>query len=105
MPISVCAKSGCPNPATYRGRCQRHARQREREINRTGYSLYRSQRWKYTRRAQLMRQPLCEECGRIATDIHHRVDLVDGGNPWAPENLASLCRKHHSQITRKRQAA
>lgn len=63
-----------------------------------------------TRRAKLVQSPLCEyldpdegRCGRIATDVHHRHDLAEGGNPFAMENLESLCHSHHSQITRAAQ--
>ena len=57
-----------------------------------------------TRRRQLIDQPMCEAdgCKLLATDVHHIQDLSDGGDPWDPDNLASLCHKHHSQITRGR---
>ena len=48
---------------------------------------------------------VCERCGRIATDVHHRVDLRDGGDPYASENLASLCHECHAKVGRERQVA
>ena len=106
MPTRLCLESACPNPATFRGRCHTHARQRDRSINRAGYRIYRTKRWKITRRAYLFDHPLCEHhgCGLIATDVHHRVDIGQGGDPWHPENLQALCKPHHSQITRARSA-
>ena len=38
----------------------------------------------------------------IATDVHHITDLGKGGNPWASENLAALCRSCHAKITKAR---
>lgn len=100
--IRLCLDPSCPNPATYRGRCQRHARAQDRNINRAGYRIYRTKRWRITRQRQLANHPLCE-CGQIATDVHHIIDLKDGGNPWNPANLQSLCHSCHAQISRRSQ--
>lgn len=106
MPIRLCLAAGCPRPASYRGYCAEHARVRERRTNRVGKAIYNSTRWKHTRRRVLFLQPLCavEGCGEIATDVHHRVDLADGGDPWARSNLEALCHRCHSAKTRARQA-
>ena len=58
-----------------------------------------------TRRRQIVREPLCEIFVRIATDVHHRVDLRDGGDPSASANLASLCHECHANVGRERQVA
>lgn len=100
----VCGHPRCPDPPTYRGRCQRHARVRERQTRRAGKSIYNTAKWRHTRRAQLSRESLCK-CGAIATDVHHRVDLADGGDPWSPGNLESLCHSCHSKVTRREQMA
>jgi hypothetical protein len=104
---SICGQPGCSTPATYRGRCQRHARERERQTNRAGSRIYRLKRWKMTRRAFLLAHPLCaaEGCTEIATDVHHIIDLAEGGDPWSFGNLEQHCHSHHSQITRARQTA
>jgi 5-methylcytosine-specific restriction endonuclease McrA len=104
MPQAVCLEPGCPQPADYRGRCQTHATQRDRNIQRAGHHIYRTKRWRITRNHHLAQHPLCD-CGRIATDVHHRIDIADGGPPWAPTNLASLCHACHGKITRRRQTA
>ena len=56
-----------------------------------------------TRRRKLADTPLCERCGQIATDVHHRHDLAQGGNPWALDGLEALCHACHSRETRARQ--
>lgn len=103
MPIRLCLDPHCPQPAVYRGRCKTHARNRDREIGRVGYHIYRSKRWRITRDRYLADHPLCDICGHIATDVHHRIDLGDGGLPWAFSNLQSLCKACHGHITRRRQ--
>jgi 5-methylcytosine-specific restriction protein A len=46
---------------------------------------------------------LCEVCrakGRLieATEVHHRLPLHEGGDPFPPLNgLEALCRDHHLQ--------
>lgn len=104
MPHQLCLEPGCAQPAQYRGRCAEHATQRDRTIQRAGYHIYRTKRWRVTRNHHLHQHPLCD-CGRIATDVHHRTDIADGGDPWASSNLASLCKRCHSQLTRRRQTA
>jgi hypothetical protein len=122
MTERMCIEPACPNRATAHGRCDEHRKQRERERStarlrndpehRARHAFYTSKAWRITRRRQLHDHPLCEhtdsdgtECGLIATVVHHRVDLADGGAPRDPQNLTSLCKSHHDQITRARQLA
>ena len=37
---------------------------------------------------------LCEECGRVANDIHHKLKKSQGGTDDA-DNLIALCRRCH----------
>lgn len=100
MPTRLCAEAGCPNPATYRGRCHEHARQTNRATHRNR-RIYNSRRWQLTRRLVLHDQPICARCDNaLATDVHHIVDLEAGGDPWARANLEALCHSCHSQVTR-----
>jgi 5-methylcytosine-specific restriction endonuclease McrA len=103
MPIRLCnGHPTCSEKAVYRGRCAKHSRENEREINRAGRQLYGTKRWQMTRRKVLFLNPLCQ-CGAIAEDVHHKVDLADDGDPWALEGLEALCRSCHSKETRARQ--
>lgn len=36
----------------------------------------------------------CEECGKTAVDLHHRIKRSQGGSDEA-ENLVPLCRECH----------
>lgn len=102
MPSRLCLEPTCPEPATFRGRCTTHQRDRQRQINRAGNRIYNTKRWRRTRERVLSEQPLCQ-CGAIAEHVHHITDLVDGGDPWNPDNLQALCAPCHSRITRQRQ--
>ena len=97
-----CTEPGCPYYATYRGKCQRHATQRERRRERPlQRAVYNRRRWSTTRRRQLTDHPMCqaEGCNDIACDVHHIKDLSEGGDPWDPANLLSLCHACHSKVT------
>jgi 5-methylcytosine-specific restriction enzyme A len=104
MPTRLCAEPGCPNPAATRGRCPTHARTNDKAINRAGHHIYRTTRWQRLRRRVLFEQPICAGCdNELAVDVHHRVDIADGGNPWARSNLEALCKSCHSKLTRHHQ--
>lgn len=102
MPIRLCSVASCPNRAHYRGRCAAHARKHERTINRAGKHVYNTKRWRILRDRFLTDHPLCE-CGAIATDVHHKQDIADGGSPYDRQNLQALCHACHSRITRRTQ--
>lgn len=59
--------------------------------------IYNSARWKRVRRMILERSGWrCERCGSAgALEVHHRVRLADGGDPWNPESLEAVCRTCH----------
>jgi hypothetical protein len=105
MPTRLCSDPTCDQPQTYRGRCAKHTRTNERSVNRAGRKLYSTKRWQLVRRKVLFLNPLCsaDGCDAIAEDVHHKVDLADGGAPYDPANLEQLCHSHHSQETRARQ--
>ena len=104
--MRLCSEAGCTDVAVSRNRCRTHAREADRRHDPGEHRrIYNRKRWRMTRRRQIVREPMCELCGRIATDVHHRVDLRDGGNPYASENLASLCHECHAKVGRERQVA
>ncbi len=100
----ACSEPGCPGFASYRGRCPEHARQRDRSIHRAGRVIYNTKRWKLTRRAKLTQSPICERCeAQLATEVHHRTPIAEGGPEHAMDNLEALCKSCHSQATRREQ--
>lgn len=111
MPIKVCLEPKCPNPATARGRCDFHRKQQERQRSRVRREdararnrLYASKRWSMVRRHKLRLNPICELCdAALASEVHHRVALEDGGERFAIENLVSCCKPCHSRATRHEQ--
>jgi 5-methylcytosine-specific restriction enzyme A len=81
----------------------------ERERSRSRRSeahkkFYDTKRWKLCARDYRFRHPLCEHdgCEELAVDVHHKVDIAAGGEPYHAANLMALCKPHHSQITRQR---
>jgi 5-methylcytosine-specific restriction enzyme A len=103
MPSVCCAIPGCPGDASTGrdGRCAQHARASQRaKANR---QVYDSARWKRVREHYLFEHPLCEyieadgtACRRIATVVHHRVELTAGGPAWS--GLMGVCAAHHNRI-------
>ena len=67
----------------------------------------RDARWRELAKRQLKRVPVCEGCK--AEGKASPAAVVDHIRPWfwfpewryAPENLQSLCRKHHGEKTRQ----
>jgi 5-methylcytosine-specific restriction protein A len=109
-PIRLCLEPRCPNPATGRGRCDKHRKAKERERSRVRRAegvernrFYARKRWAMVRRNMLYLNPLCElehpGCLGIANEVHHRVAMEDGGAEYAIENLISACKPCHSKET------
>lgn len=97
MPRSLalpCKFPGCPNL-----NCEVHKVKREDNrpsSSRRGYN----KRWQRIRAMYLRSNPICEDCGHSATEVHHIKPLREGGtNHW--ENLAPLCKKCHSRRTQR----
>jgi hypothetical protein len=104
--VRLCLDPGCVEAAVSRGRCPAHRRERNRRYRkRENRNIYDSARWRYARRRQLFLEPLCEleGCDEIATDVHHRQAIQDGGEVWSLANLENLCHQHHLQISRAEQ--
>src|SRR5918999_5964364 len=109
-PVRLCLEPRCPNRATARGRCDEHRKAQEaqrsrvrREEARERNRMYARKRWAMARRAKLFANPLCElehpGCLGIASEVHHRVAMEDGGEEYAIENLVSTCKPCHSRET------
>jgi 5-methylcytosine-specific restriction protein A len=113
--LRPCYKQGCAN-LTREKYCEQHAYlekaetaerqayynryQRDKEADK----IYRSARWKALRDMQLKRAPYCEICFAsgtftIAEICDHKVEIRDGGNPFDPSILQSLCRSCHNKKT------
>ena len=58
-------------------------------------------RWVAVRRQVLDRDGWrCQQCGRAGkVEVDHIEALEDGGDPWAPDNLQTLCRGCHISKT------
>lgn len=106
MPKRPCLEPGCAEFAAPkgRGRCQRHAREQDKSINRQGREIYGSRKWQYTRRKKLTLNPACEwkgGCTALSEDVHHKHGVE--ADPWSMDGLEALCKVHHGQITRAAQ--
>src|SRR5512133_3765327 len=100
MPIRLCSQCRAER-ATKRGKCGTCYREQERNRSaerRARQSFYASKPWRMTPKRHLAEHPLCEylidgkPCDRIATVVHHHVDLAAGGAPRDHGNLVSLCK-------------
>lgn len=106
MPVRLCLTERCPDPATYRGRCQRHAKERNTATHHNR-QIYNSKRWQMLRRSVLFNHPLCiiEGCDEIALDVDHITPLEQGGDPWSRMNLQAMCHAHHAAKTKREMEA
>ena len=104
MPVKVCAEPTCRNVATARGRCDEHRHELERNRSRVRREdagarnrMYASAKWHNTRKAQRLRQSLCELEGPgrlgLANEVHHVV-AMDAGAPPATSTTSSPPASH-----------
>jgi 5-methylcytosine-specific restriction protein A len=110
----LCLEPRCDNPATSRGRCDEHRRAQERERSRARRQqarernrFYARKHWAIVRRRKLTRDSLCAlghpGCLGIASEVHHKVAMEDGGAAYDMDNLVSVCKPCHSRETRREQ--
>lgn len=99
----LCVFGGCMDYAAQGNYCRAHVRAAEQVYERSRakeHVFYRTARWRRVRAMKLARDPLCEECGAPAGEVHHVRRRRD-----APElayeltNLRSLCKPCHSRAT------
>ena len=98
----VCPTIGCSNLVTgadrYCAECtrklQRSTDARRPSAAKRGYGAA----WQRIRAEHLIMEPMCCECGSMASEVDHIISLRDGGtNDHA--NLRSLCKPCHSRHT------
>jgi 5-methylcytosine-specific restriction endonuclease McrA len=108
MPIRLCLEPRCGNPATGRGRCDEHRKAQEAQRSRARRTearernrMYARKRWAMTRKAKLFANPICElehpGCLGIATEVHHKIAMEDGGAEYAMDNLVTACKPRHAR--------
>jgi len=104
-PLKQCARPGCARTAEG-NYCAEHLPVDERANSAArGYG----HRWRKRRVWWLNQHPLCERCEaqdvvRLATDVHHRKPLNEGGAD-DESNYESLCHECHSAETRRHMLA
>ena len=62
-------------------------------------NIYRLARWQRLRLKVLVERPLCETCGRPATEVHHRISIDERPDlAFDRDNLMALCASCHSRL-------
>lgn len=71
--------------------------------NKDYIKLINCHKWRKLRNEQLKRNPLCQICGDIATEVHHLKPIESEREfdkmevlAYEPSNLQSLCHKCHA---------
>lgn len=104
--LRVCNKHGIYQKETVSGGCPEckqvsakiyDSTKRDSELNK----FYQSKGWKHIRDRQLMKNPLCVECGRPAKIADHIKEIKDGGAKLSLDNLQSMCVSCHNTKTAK----
>lgn len=104
-PKRPCSYPGCPKLVD-RQYCEEHKKLTDAQYNKYGRddftkSFYKTKEWLFVRKRQLTEHPFCEECLKQgkrtkATMVDHIQPIKQGGQPFAPSNLQSLCWSCHS---------
>jgi hypothetical protein len=109
--MNFCSESGCPGIAKTGNFCEQHQSAASRTARQPSDPWYGRSEWRGkfgVRLYKLKQNPLCENCGAKASQVHHTRDewrvtrdwfLFMGG--YNMEFLQSLCGKCHSEITMK----
>lgn len=81
---------------------------KRKHVDHYGNELTSTQRgygieWQHARMLQLLEHPFCQfrSCQEQAVEVHHIVPISEFNNPMdahTPENLQSVCIKHHHLI-------
>ena len=108
-PPIACSYRGCPNLVQpgEGGLCPEHQQDRHAHYNKSRgdkqyTQIYDSKRWVTARKQALYRdQGLCVECKEPAVLVDHIKELKDGGDPYALENLQSMCFRCHAIKTKE----
>jgi 5-methylcytosine-specific restriction protein A len=107
-PKTPCRYPGCPELVAGRY-CEKHQKQEYSNYNKYRREAASKKRygrtWKKLRNYFIALHPWCEMClneGRhtLAEEVHHIKPLGEGGDN-SMENLMSLCKHHHSRVTRQ----
>lgn len=97
-PLRPCRHPGC-RTLTSVGYCDQHKPRRSAQ-ELAWRKFYRTQVWRILRTDQLLREPMCRECGARATDVDH---ITPHRGDWQlfvdKNNLESLCHRCHSRKT------
>jgi hypothetical protein len=99
---NACSRPYDPNGGYHAsGKCQACTRTYEREKARRSPSrlIRNSARFKKLRaRIKARDHHQCQQCGSShRLDVHHRVPLNQGGEPFDPANLITLCSGCHTE--------
>jgi 5-methylcytosine-specific restriction protein A len=100
--VGFCLEPRCPQKASYRGRCDTHARQKEQHrYNAATRKWYCTEDWRQLRLRVLADEPVCAHCLRAPSvevdhKVPHRGDYVVF---WDRDNLQGLCKPCHSAKT------
>jgi hypothetical protein len=94
--------------AGYRSPEQRRAEYEAKRRRNVDYQarrrVYNSKAWAQLKDTVRLQQPWCESClargiQRPWTDLHHRIDIAQGGAPFDIENVVGLCHSCHAKHT------
>lgn len=105
-PKRPCSHPGCPKLTDGRF-CAEHQAVENKRYEKYGRDPESKKRygraWKRIRDRHIKQNPLCEKCKQkgvltLAEEVHHVKPLSQGGT-HAADNLMSLCKSCHSQIT------
>lgn len=100
-PRTPCLHPGCPALVNRgdKGRCPEHrmaSYKADRDHRGTPQERGYTAQYKKARAMHLRRNPLCFDCGRAATMVHHVRPIADGGDALAFDNMMSLCVADHA---------
>ena len=110
LPRRICSFGGCQSVALPdSSRCEKHTRQiapkrRYAHHYHQGKHIYTSARWIALRDDHRRSHPCCELCERRGIYrpvdvVDHVHELLDGADPFDPDNLQSLCTECHNRKT------
>ena len=81
-----------------KGYCEQHKPKTDDSYRASARQRGYDTNWEKFREQYLRKNPICTQCGALATIVHHVKPLSSGGDKYRSVNLQAVCVACHNRI-------